>query len=177
MEIADDALAGERPFRLRVSHVLEMNRLAVDGLVASAGAFRTVPVGIRNSTHNPPTPDQVPGLVDDMCDYINDNWGSSPIHLASYLMWRINWIHPFVEGNGRTARMIAYMVLCIRLAHKLPGTSTIPAQIAQGRQPYYDALDEADAADARGTIDVSAMEELVSNLLAKQLVDLFDQAR
>ena len=30
----------------------------------------------------------------------NDNWDdSTPVHLASYVMWRLNWIHPFTDGN------------------------------------------------------------------------------
>jgi hypothetical protein len=31
-----------------------------------------------------------------------------PTELAAYGLWRLNWIHPFVEGNGRTARAVCY---------------------------------------------------------------------
>jgi hypothetical protein len=34
---------------------------------------------------------------------------ATAIHLAAYLMWRLNWIHPFADGNGRTARMTSYV--------------------------------------------------------------------
>ncbi|HET9282483.1 MAG TPA: Fic family protein [Candidatus Angelobacter sp.] len=56
----------------------------------------------------------------------------SAIHLAAYVIWRLNWIHPFADGNGRTSRALSYLVLCTRLGERLPGTVTIPDQnIAQ----------------------------------------------
>jgi Fic/DOC family len=62
-----------------------------------------------------------------MCDYVNENWeGSSPVHLSAYVLWKLNWIHPFTDGNGRTARAISYLLLCLRLGYRLPGTNTIP---------------------------------------------------
>jgi len=45
-----------------------------------------------------------------MCDHINENWAKlSPLHLAAYTLWRMNWIHPFVDGNGRTSRAVSYL--------------------------------------------------------------------
>jgi Fic family protein len=110
-----------------------------------------------------------------MCDYVNDRWEhSTPIHLAAYLMWRLNWIHPFADGNGRTSRMISYVVLSIRAGAVLPGTPTIPDQIVDNRIPYFDALDAADTAFRGGVLDVSEMENLLSSLLAKQLASFYE---
>jgi len=91
-------------------------------------------------------------------------------------MWRVNWIHPFFGGNGRTARALAYLVLCARLGFVLPGTNTIPDQIVADRDPYYDALRQADEACENGLMDVGRMESLMSALLAKQLADIHRQA-
>jgi Fic family protein len=119
----------------------------------------------------------VAALVEEMCDYVNDAWSAStPLHLASYLMWRINWIHPFAGGNGRTSRAVSYLVLCARLGYRLPGTLTIPDQIVEQRQPYYAALDAADLAWAQGNLNVSIMEALLSTLLARQLVGVLTAA-
>lgn len=104
-----------------------------------------------------------------MCDYVNGNWGKSPLHLAAYVMWRLNWIHPFSGGNGRTSRAISYLVLCARLGYRLVGTKTIPEQIVASRQPHYSALDAADAAYVDGKIDVTAMEGLLGQMRAVQL--------
>jgi Fic family protein len=128
-------------------------------------------VTIQGTDHQPPPAPEVPSLVEEMCDYVNDSWmTSSPIHLASYLMWRINWIHPFSGGNGRTSRAVSYLVMCARLGYRLPGALTIPDQIVEHRDPYYAALDAADLAWTQGSLDVSVMEGLLSTLLARQLI-------
>ena len=57
-----------------------------------------------------------------------------PIHLAAYTMWRVNWIHPFAGGNGRTSRAVSNLVLCARLGYRLPGTLTVPEQIGRGQR-------------------------------------------
>jgi Fic family protein len=89
-------------------------------------------------------------------------------------MWRLNWIHPFADGNGRTSRIVSYVVLSIRAGAILPGTPTIPDQIVDNRKPYFDALDAADLAFRGGNIDVSKMEELLAALLANQLAQFYE---
>jgi Fic family protein len=91
-------------------------------------------------------------------------------------MWRLNWIHPFADGNGRTSRITSYVILCIRAGYLLPGTPTIPDQIVDNRQPYFDALDTADGCWKAGSIDVSKMEDLLEAMLARQLTGAFQQA-
>jgi len=117
-------------------------------------------------------------MVEDMCDYVNDHWHQrNALHLAAYVMWRLNWIHPFTDGNGRTSRAISYLVLCIKIGYLLPGKKTIPDQIAEDRTPYYKALEAADEALTRGEIDLTAMEELLSGMLAQQLVAVHEDAK
>jgi Fic family protein len=117
-------------------------------------------------------------LLEKMCDYLNDNFErKSPIHLSAYAMWRMNWIHPFNDGNGRTARVVSYLVLCVRLGTRLPGTTTIPEQIALNRDPYYEALEAADKSATDSTVDLSLMEKLMESLLATQLVSVFRAAK
>lgn len=57
-----------------------------------------------------------------------------PIKVASYLIWRLNWIHPFGGGNGRTSRALAELSLRVRLANELPGKTTLPEQIVKNRR-------------------------------------------
>jgi hypothetical protein len=67
-------------------------------------------------------------------------------------------------------------VLCARLGYPLPGERTIPEEIVAERSPYYRALDAADAAMNEGRLDVSQMEELLSNMLARQLLEVHQKA-
>jgi Fic family protein len=100
------------------------------------------------------------------------------IHLASYVLWRLNWIHPFVDGNGRTARVVSFVVLCVKLGYRVPGSNTVPEQISHDKEPYYGALEQADTAyEKNQEIDVTAMEVLVDKLLVTQLAAVIRDAR
>jgi hypothetical protein len=55
----------------------------------------------------------------------------------------------------------------------LPGTPTIPDQIVDNREPYFEALDAADLAFREGGVDVLKMEELLGFLLANQLAQFY----
>jgi Fic family protein len=164
-------------FKLRPSLILGLQREALAGISSYAGNYRPGGVAIEGSRHEPVSAHLVPELIEDMCDYVNDHWdASTPLHLAAYLMWRLNWIHPFADGNGRTSRMVSYVALSIRAGAILPGTPTIPDQIVDNRNPYFEALDAADAAYRDGKIDVSKMETLLAALLAKQLAGFYQAA-
>lgn len=176
MEIVETALV-QKPSRLRPSMLLALNRTALEGISSFAGNYRPAGISIEGSKHEPPDAHLVPELVEDMCDYVNDHCkAATPIHISSYLMWRLNWIHPFVDGNGRTSRIISYVSLCVMLGYRLPGTQTIPEQIGKNRDPYFNALDKADAAFECGKMDVSVMETLIESLLAHQLTGVFKSA-
>ncbi|MGA8548678.1 MAG: Fic family protein [Stellaceae bacterium] len=171
-------LAERWKFALRISTILGLHRDALLGVHALAGNFRPSTVEIKGSRHIPPDAWQVPLLVEELCDYVNDNWDiSTPLHLAAYVMWRLNWIHPFADGNGRTARAVSYLVLCMKMGGRIPGTRTIPDLIAENKKPYYDALEAADERWAsRQEIDLTQLEEALGNLLAEQLVSALEEA-
>ena len=175
-EQIDYWLQPDRPFRLRPSTILNLHRVALEGISAYAGNWRPAGVAIGGSTHTPVGAHLVPEKIEDMCDYVNANWVKSAIHLSSYVMWRLNWIHPFSDGNGRTARASSYLVLNVRLGYRLPGIRTIPDQIVENREPYYKALEAADATWSAEKIDVSAMESLLESMLATQLLSIVEEA-
>lgn len=167
----------KRPFKLQLSVILGLHRLALSGISSFAGNFRPSTIEIQGSEHQPVGAHQVPGLVEEMCDYVNDHWSTAtPLHLAAYVMWRLNWIHPFDDGNGRTSRAVSYLVLCMRLGYPLPGSNSIPEQIAANKNPYYATLEAADAAWKAGRVDVSALENLLAGYLSAQLVGVVEQA-
>lgn len=181
-QLADDIiktyLDPERPFFLNPSLVLQLQSVAVDGILANPGQWRTSQVGITKSIHQPPGPHLVGALVQEMCDYVNDNWHEkTALHLAAYVMWRLNWIHPFEDGNGRTSRAASYIVLCAALKLALPGTPSIPQQIQENRALYFQALEAADKAwHLNSSIDVSVMEATLKGMLAVQLLSVIDKA-
>ncbi len=177
IELIETWLQPERPFRLRASAISSLNRIALEGLSHYAGIYRPARIEIKGSKHKPPEAHLVAELVENLCDYVNGHWNLSALHLASYVMWRLNWIHPFVDGNGRTTRAISFVVLCVRLGYRVPGSNTIPEQIANNKTPYYEALEAADASLHGEQFDVSSVETLLGALLANQLASVIHEAR
>lgn len=177
LDFIDEVARDGKAFKLRPSTILALHKIALEGLSRYAGTWRPSPVSIEKSEHAPPHESQVPSLIEEMCDWVNDNWANkSALTLCSFLMWRLNWIHPFLDGNGRTSRAISYLVLCAKLGDRLPGKLTIPEQIAAHRDPYYAALEAADARAISGEMDFSEMEALLKSYLAKQLSGAFADA-
>jgi Fic family protein len=163
-------------FTLTPQLICELHRVVIQDIYTCAGQFRDVDVRITNTEHQPPPWQNIGIYIDEMCKYVNDNFGKSGLHLAAYLMWRQNWIHPFKGGNGRVSRGLSYLILNVRLGFLLPGLNTIPEQIVKNRIPYYNALKAADQAERAGTIDVSQMENLLSDMLAAQLLFVHEKA-
>jgi Fic family protein len=171
-------------FELTPDIFLRLQYLAIHDLYDCAGKFRWDAVYLSRaiidaSLHQPGPWQDVPEHVQNMCEYVNNNFRKPAIHLSAYVMWRCNWIHPFFGGNGRTSRAAGYLVLCARLGYELPGSPTVMQQIADvpmNHDKYEKALQYADAADRNGRLDVSAMEQLVSDCLAAQLLSVHKEA-
>lgn len=153
-----------------------LQRIAIENIYVCAGEYRTWPISISGTSHAPPNWRDIPSLIAQMCDYANSTPGSTPIHTAAYRMWRLNWIHPFGGGNGRTSRAVSHFALCVRLGFVIQGWPTIPEQIMSDREPYYAALDDADAAWTSGKVDVGSLESLLSEMLKKQLMSIYHAA-
>ncbi|MDB5437617.1 MAG: Fic family protein, partial [Caulobacteraceae bacterium] len=116
MQLVEDALSRGGDFRLRVSHIQALHREALIGISPYAGNWRPASIAIQGSAHEPLPAHLVAETMEDLCDYINARWETAtPIHLSAYAMWKLNWIHPFTDGNGRTSRIVSYIVLCIGL--------------------------------------------------------------
>lgn len=147
-----------------------LNHIAVAGICQFGGRFREEPIYVGN--HKPPHFDAVSDLMDRFVSFIHENWHNlTPSQLAGYGLWRLNWIHPFIEGNGRTARAVCYYLLCVRSGALLPGRKIVPERIRENRAPYYAALRETDRHWNEGNLHLNAMEAYMSGLLTDQLLD------
>jgi Fic family protein len=178
VEMVEVFLQPERPFRFRPSQLQHLHRIALNSISAYAGNWRPADIEIGGSRHKPPGAFEIPEQIEALCDYVNEKWQEkSALHLAAYVLWKLNWIHPFTDGNGRTSRAASYMVLCLKMGYLLPGRLTIPDQIASDKTPYYRALELADNAWENGKIDLSSMKELLGSMLARQLVAVHEDSK
>jgi fido (protein-threonine AMPylation protein) len=96
------------------------------------------------------------------------------LDVAAFALWRINWVHPFKNGNGRTARAFSYACLNAHLGVMLPGTTTVIDQIMTTRPRYEAAIRVADkAAEADPTArDLADMKAYLNDLLQIQMASV-----
>lgn len=148
-----------------------LNGAAISNIAQFWGRYREQPIYVGN--HIPPHFEKVPHLMDQFLSVVHENWTimEHPTILAAYALWRLNWIHPFVEGNGRTARAACYYLICMRHGKLLPGNKIVPERIRENRKPYYEALADADRNWEDGHFDVSALAGYLQELLKAQLAD------
>lgn len=158
------------PFAFDKYVLWALNHAAVANISQFGGRFREEPIYVGD--HIPPHFNAVPDLMDRFISFIHENWDNvSPTQLAAYGLWRLNWIHPFIEGNGRTARAVCYYLLCVKYGGLLPGDKIVPERIRENRTPYYEALKAADRAWADGNLDLSVLEAYLADLLDQQLTN------
>jgi len=162
--VVEAALKLGRPF-LSTQVIKSLNYHAIACLHPYAGEFRPCQVWV--GPHTPPAEYRVQALMDDFVNFVNLNLqAADPVALAAYVLWRFNWIHPFINGNGRTARAACYFILCIKAGVWLPGNVILPELIKRERHKYQIALRVADATNGS---DLRLVHALLADLLHEQL--------
>ncbi len=125
---------------LNEAEVRNIHALVLRGIDRdNAGRYRNLPVMISGSRHLPPQPWAVPKLMEDYGRWLTDESAHlHPVVRAAEAHERLVTIHPFLDGNGRTARLVMNLGLladgyCIA---NIPGDT-------DSRRAYYDALEKA----------------------------------
>lgn len=121
--------------------LLDLHEIILRGIDDTyAGRYRDVPVRISGSRHVPPNPLKVPALMAELFAwFIGHVTSEHVVHAAADLHLRLSQIHPFVDGNGRTCRLVMNLYL---LQHGYP--LTIIRSENNKRVEYYNALAESD---------------------------------
>jgi Fic family protein len=93
----------------------------------------------------PPETERVPGLIDEFLEWLNSVRvkNLNPVLLAGIEHYEIARIHPFIDGNGRTARLLATLILYLRgFDHRQ--IFALDDYYDQDRKSYYAALATVD---------------------------------
>lgn len=130
------SIIGKKPQDLKEKDILYLHSLILKGIDdANAGHYRSVPVRISGSSVILPNPRKVPDLMAKFMEEIHHS-KLNPVELAAAVHYELVTIHPFVDGNGRTARLLMNLIL---MMHGYP-----PAIIRKrDRLAYIDALEKA----------------------------------
>ena len=113
---------------------------------ARAGLYRDRQVWLTNSSSGeqvylPPDNDEVPALMDEIARWLNASGEAAPALVRSALthVW-IAAVHPFRDGNGRTARIAASLVM-YRSGYRLPQFTSLEEWWGAHPTDYYAAFD------------------------------------
>lgn len=126
----------------------QLHAFVLDGISDEAGAYRTVPVAISGSKYPPPGPESVPVKMAEFGRWISDVsvpaddafGGVKGLFAAAVAHTWFVTVHPFVDGNGRVARLLMNLML---MRHGYP----IAIITKEDRLRYYDALELSQASD------------------------------
>lgn len=106
-------LARQQHMSITEDAIKKLHRLFYQKVDADqAGQYRSVQVYISGTEYIPPSPEDVPHLMKHLADQIHSSQSAlHPVELAAMAHKRLVDIHPFVDGNGRTARLLMNLVL------------------------------------------------------------------
>lgn len=128
--------------------IRELHKMIVQGARgdnAQAGSYRQIQNYVANSKtldiiYTPPQSLEVPHLMRELTDWINKAvYDLSPILVAAITQFQFVHIHPFLDGNGRTARLLSTLIL-YKTGYDFKRLFTISEYYDQDRQAYYNAI-------------------------------------
>jgi len=100
---------------LREKDILKIHEIILDKIdPENSGVYRRVPVRISGSAVVMPNPRKVQTLMDDFFYWLKNKTKMHAVELAGEAHYRFVTIHPFVDGNGRTARLLMNMILMMK---------------------------------------------------------------
>ena len=154
----------QRHATLSERDILQIHSLVLQGIdKVNAGVYRKVPVMIIGAKHKPPQPFLVPKQMEELMLWYNDHKATlHPIELSAEMHERLATIHPFIDGNGRTSRLLMNLILL---------QNGYPIAILKGdytsRLEYYNALETAQTQN-----DKTPFIELITETVRNSLLGL-----
>lgn len=163
-----DQLARFNPFSEKA--FLQAHRLMLQGLVKSAGKYRTSGVGIvkgNQVAHLAPPAASVPALMKALFNYLKESEELMLIK-ACVFHYEMEFIHPFADGNGRMGRL--WQTLLLMQAYPLFEYLPFETMISKHQKQYYQALSTSDK-QGSSTYFVAFMLRMLSSTLDELLTE------
>ena len=151
-----------------VKDLLRAHGIMMQALVDDAGRFRRSGVGVFSETglvHMAPPAERVPELIDDLFSWLRN--ASDHLLIRSCVFhYEFEFIHPFVDGNGRTGRL--WQSLILGRLHPIFEHLPVENMVYSNQQAYYDAITESSRQGQSGPFIDFMLEEILKTLTSKQ---------
>jgi Fic family protein len=127
--------------------IREIHKRLVEGVrggSAQPGRYRLIQNYVANSRtreiiYTPPPPEQVPALMRELVEWLRADTGLHPVLMAGIAQFQLVHVHPFVDGNGRTSRLLS--TLCLyRCGYDFKRLFTLSEFYDRDRSVFYRAL-------------------------------------
>ena len=141
--------------------LLRAHGILMKGLGVTAGKYRQTGVVVKSQTtvvHTAPPYRQVPGLISQLFEFINQAQDLHPLIASSIFHYEFEFIHPFEDGNGRTGRF--WQTLMLRQARSCFNLVPIETAIKDHQQAYYEAIERSNKS-GRATPFIEFMLEVI----------------
>jgi Fic family protein len=155
--------------------VREIHKRLVSGVRGGQGGpglYRSVQNFVVSSQtgaviYTPPPPADVPPLMRELVEWLQAGGPIHPVLIAGIAQFQLVHIHPFLDGNGRTSRLLS--TLCLyRAGYDFKRLFTLSEYYDRDRTRFYKALQEV---EARG-LDLTGWLEFFVDGLATQLAEV-----
>ncbi len=132
----------------------------VRGGTLEPGRYRKVQNYVINSLtreviYTPPPPEEVPVLMKEFVEWLNTEKDISPVLVAGVAQHRFVDIHPFLDGNGRTARVLCTLIL-YRNGYDFKRLFSLSEHYDKKRQDYYKAIQSVRGKDMTSWLEYFA---------------------
>lgn len=169
-----DKHISEHGYALSEELILGVHYIATKGVIDwTPGRYRRERVEVVNRENEvvfkPVDYLEIVPRMEKFIPYFNSRSDASPTSQAALLLWYINWLHPFCNGNGRTARSLCYLVMCLGHRKILPGSFSVPEQLALKRSEHIELFQPADKNPNIEEVELSGLELMLAEMLVKQL--------
>ena len=144
----------------------------VRGGTLEPGKYRRVQNYVINSLtgqiiYTPPPPSYVQGLMKEFINWLNKKPDISPILIAGISQYQFVDIHPFLDGNGRTARLLSTLIL-YQNGYDFKRLFSISEYYDKNRRSYYDAIQSV----RKNNMDMTLWLVYFTEALKKQLIEV-----
>jgi Fic family protein len=149
----------------------------VRGEKADPGNYRKIQNYVANSltrevVYTPPSPLEVPHLMREFVNWINTTGDISPVLVAGIVQFQFVHIHPFVDGNGRTARLLSTLIL-YKTGYDFKRLFSISEFYDKDRPGYYQAIQSV----RKNNMDMTVWLEYFVKGLHAQMKEIQDKGK